>query len=59
MDLLNYNLNKPLNLSLKLSQSGLKNYSIIQIESINKNNNDKINLLFDRKDKRLIFKKID
>ena len=41
---------KPLDLNLKLSQSGLKNNSIIQIESINKNNDDKISLLFERSD---------
>ena len=41
---------KPLDLSLKLSQSGLKNNSIIQIESINKNIDDKISLSFERSD---------
>ena len=40
----------PLDLSLKLGQSGLKNNSVIQIESINKYIEDKISLLFERSD---------
>ena len=40
----------PLDPNLKLSKSGLKNNSIIQIESINKNKDDKISLLFERRD---------
>ena len=40
----------PLDLSLKLGQSGIKNNSVIQIESINKYIEDKISLLFERSD---------